>query len=50
MRNAFVRALVPKVDEKVTVQTVQEKVEEKKKIMDSPPPEKAGQKMGKPAG
>jgi len=50
MRNAFIRALVPKVDEKVTVQTVQEKIGEKKKITDSPPPEKGGQKITRPSG
>ena len=45
MRNAFIRALVPKVDEKVTVQNVEQKVEEKEKLSHSPPAEKGGSKL-----
>ena len=50
MRNAFIRALVPKVDEKETVQKVEQKVEEKKKISDAPPAGKGEQKLTKPVG
>ena len=43
MRNAFIRALVPKVDEKETVQKAEQKTE-KKKISDAPVSEKAVEK------
>ena len=50
IRNAFVRALVPKVDEKVTVKTVEQKKEEQDKMSTLPPPEKGGPQMIKPGG
>jgi hypothetical protein len=50
MRNAFIRALVPKVDDKETVQKVEQKMEEKKKVSEEPPPEKGGEKISKPVG
>lgn len=50
LRNAFVRALVPKIDEKETVQGVEKKLEQKKKLIHSPPPEKGAQKLAGPGG
>jgi hypothetical protein len=50
LRNAFIRALVPKVDEKVTVETVQQKADDKEKLIHSPPSEKGAPTMAKPAG
>jgi hypothetical protein len=48
LRNAFIKALVPKMDEKVTVANVEHKEEKKEKFSDLPPPEKEGQALAKP--
>jgi len=48
MRHAFIRALVPAVDEKETVQKVEQKVEEKKKLRETPPPAKGSEQWSKP--
>jgi hypothetical protein len=50
LRNAFIRALIPRIDEEMTTQKVEQKVEKKAKIIGSPFPEKGAQKMTKPAG
>jgi len=49
LRNAFVRSLVPKMDEKVTVENVEQKTEEKKKMQETPIDQKGAQKINKPA-
>jgi len=50
LRHAFVKSLVPNVDEQITVQTVEQRAEDKKKLIDSTPPEKGAQQLGRPAG
>jgi hypothetical protein len=50
MRHAFIKSLVPKIDQQVTVQDVQKKVEKKENLSSLPPPEKGAQKLIKPAG
>jgi hypothetical protein len=50
LRNAFIRALIPKLDEKVTLQHVEKKAEDKKKLENSPPPGKGAQTLAKPGG
>jgi hypothetical protein len=49
LRNAFIKALVPKMDEPVTVEKVAQKVEKKGKMNDSPPAVKAGQALARPS-
>jgi hypothetical protein len=48
LRNAFIKALVPKMDEPVTLDKVEKKEEKEGKMNDSPPPEKGGQALARP--
>jgi Domain of Unknown Function (DUF748) len=45
LRNAFIRALIPKLDQKVTLQTVGQHVKEQKKLGPLPPPEKGAKRL-----
>jgi hypothetical protein len=47
LRNAFVRALIPKLDQKVTLADAQQKEEQKVKSAETPPPEKGAQELTK---
>jgi hypothetical protein len=47
LRNAFVRALVPKIDEKMTLADTQQKKEKKIEPAEKPPPEKGAQNLTK---
>jgi hypothetical protein len=48
LRHAFIRALVPKLDQKVTLHDVQQNVDERKKLSPSPPPVRGAEKLTKP--
>jgi hypothetical protein len=48
LRNAFIKALVPKVDEKMTLKKVEHKEQNEKELRSSPPPEKGAQELIKP--
>ncbi len=47
LRNAFVRALIPSIDEKVTLADAQQEKEKKVKADETPPPEKGAQELTK---
>jgi hypothetical protein len=50
LRHAFIKSLVPQVDEQITVQNVEQKIDDQQKLVDSPPPKKGAQQLARPGG